>query len=160
MKQFFEGETKTSTLFQTIQMCVPFHADATANVTLTNQVAAEQFLANSNRNISRVDLTHFNQVRIVARVVTGSVSVNSPRLRVKYAIGFTTVVGSYANIGTGASEVAASLSLSGVSDSGWIAIDSPAQTENTFVTITQVGGNAAADPAVASVMVYFRNAPL
>jgi hypothetical protein len=160
MKQFFEGETKTSTLFQTIQMCVPFHNVANANLTLTNQALAEQFFSNSNRNITRVDLTYFNQVRIVVRVVTGSASVNNPRLRVKYAIGFTTVIASYANIGTGAAEVAAALNLSGIADSGWVDIDSAAQTEDTFITVTQQGGDGVLDPAVAMVLVYFRNAPL
>ena len=42
-----------------------FHSDAGANVTLTNQVAGEQVLANSSRNESFFDATGFAQARQV-----------------------------------------------------------------------------------------------
>ena len=157
MKQSFETVTTNAEVLGAVQMCVPFNTTPGSNLTLTNQVLAEQFLANSNRNITRVDLTYFNEVRIVSRVVTGSVSVNNPRLRVRYAIGFTTVVASYADIGT--TEVAAALGTSGVADSGWISLVAAARADNVFVTVTQIGGDGVADPALGFVNVYFRNNP-
>lgn len=135
-------------------VAVPIHADATANVTLTNQAATEQFLANNNRNIHRLDLSGATEVRLVARVVTGSASTANPRLRVRYATAFTTTAASYADIGT--SEVAVSLSLSGTVDSGWVALAEDARVNPCFVAVTQLGGDGVADPAVANVVLWVR----
>ena len=130
------------------------HADATANVTLTNQAVAEQFLANNNRNIHKLDLSAANDIRLVARVVTGSASVNSPRLRVRYATVFTTTVATYLDIGT--SEVACSLTSTGIADSGWIPIAAGAKLASCFVAVMQIGGDAAADPALGQVVLWVR----
>lgn len=130
------------------------HADATANATLTNQAVAEQFLANNNRNIHLLDLSGATEVRLVARVVTASASANSPRLRVRYATSFTTTIGSYADIGT--SEVSCALTPVGVRDSGWIALAAGAKIASCYVAVTQIGGDAAADPAIGQTVLWIR----
>ena len=135
------------------QLVVNVHANATANVTMTNQANSEQFLAYSNRNIIKVDLTDYTEVRLVARVVTGSVSVNSPRIYAEYHTSYTTTVGTYSDIGT--SVVSCSLATAGYVDSGWVALAAGAQAD-VFVTVLQNGGNGAADPAVAQVSLQFR----
>lgn len=132
---------------------VPFHTDATANITLTNQANAAQFLANSNRNITKVDLTGYTQARLVCRVITGSASVNSPRIYARYRTTFSTTVGDYLLMG--ATEIQCSLSSTGVADSGWIDLVSGAQAD-VFLTVIQNGGDAAADPALGMVTVRFR----
>lgn len=135
------------------QLTLPFHCNAAANVVLTNQANAEQFFGNSDRNIQKVDLTSYTQVRLLARVVTASASVNSPRLYVEYHTSFTTTVGTYSAIG--ASAVNCSLSAAGYVDSGWINLVAGAKAD-VFVTVLQNGGNAAADPALGPVVVQFK----
>jgi hypothetical protein len=135
-------------------LAVPIHADATANITLTNQPSTEQFLANSNRNIIRVDLSTATDVQLVARVVTGSASVNSPRLRVMYATTFTTALGSYTTIGT--TEVACSLTTAGVAASGWVPLVTGAKITACYVAVTQIGGDGVADPALGNITLWIR----
>ena len=134
-------------------LILPFHADATANITLTNQANAEQFLGNSNRNIQKADLTSYTQVRLTARVITASASVNSPRLYVEYYTSFTTTVGTF--IAIGASAANASLSAAGLVDSGWINLVTGAKAD-IFITVLQNGGDGAADPALGPVTVHFK----
>lgn len=135
------------------QLIHNFHSDATANITLTNQVSGEQFLANSNRNITKLDLTRFSEVRLISRVLTNSASVNNPRLRVRYSTTFTTTLGSMSDIGT--SEVAAGMGSTGISDSGWIPLAAGAKGD-VFVAVTQIGGDGTADPVLGQVSVQFR----
>jgi hypothetical protein len=134
-------------------LLVPFHTDATANVTLTNQANSAQFLANSNRNITRVDLTGYTQARLVCRVVTGSASVNNPRIYARYRTAFSTTATDYLLMGT--SEIECSLSATGVIDSGWIDLVAGAQAD-VFLTVIQNGGDGAADPALGMVTIRFK----
>lgn len=136
---------------------IAIHANATANITLTNQALAEGFLAGNNRNITRYDLTGFTQAKLVARVVTGSASVNNPRIRLMYDLvsgGFSTTIGNYTNIAS-SGEVACSLTNTGVIDSGWVNITATAQTD-VYLAVTQIGGDATADPALGMIMLYLK----
>jgi hypothetical protein len=131
-----------------------FHADGSANITLTNQATAEQFLGNSNRNITVLDLSGKADVKLVARIVTNSASVNSPRIIAKYRTTFSTTVGDYVNIGT--SEVSCSMSSTGIVQTSWIPLAAGARIASCFVTITQIGGDAAADPALGPITLWVR----
>jgi hypothetical protein len=138
-------------------LTIPINAGATANITLTNQVATEQFLANSNRNITRYDLTGYTEARLIARVITGSASANSPRVRVMYDLvsgGFSTAIGNFTNIAN-AGEVACSMTTAGVIDSGWVAISATAQADS-YLAVTQIGGDGVADPALGPITLFFR----
>ena len=132
---------------------LPFHADASANVTLTNQAVAETFFANNTRNIIKAELADRTEVRLLSRVMTPSTSVNNPRLLVEWATAFTTTLTSFANIGT--SPVQVSLAAAGFLDSGWGPL-APAAKGTGYVTVLQIGGNAADDPAVGPTYVDFR----
>jgi len=136
------------------KLSVAIHSDASANITLTNQVSTVQFLANSNRNITRVDLTGFTQIRLVARVITGSASVNSPKIYLRYATSFSTNTASYLQLGESA-EVEASLVTAGMADSGWVNI-APGAIGDIFLTCLQSGGDGVADPALGMVNVQMR----
>ena len=138
-------------------LTLAIHADATNNVTLTNQVSGEQFLANNNRNIRREDLTNYTEARLVARVVTGSASANSPRIRLMYDLvsgGFSTVIGNYTNAAA-SGEVSCSLTTAGVIDSGWVALAAGALAD-VYLAVTQIGGDGGADPAIGNVTLYIR----
>lgn len=134
-------------------LILAFHADAGVAVTMTNQANSEQFLANSNRNITKIDLTGLTECRLLTRVVTGSASVNNPRLYLQYHTSFTTTVATYSDIGT--SEVDTSMTTAGLIDSGWIPLVAGAKAD-VFVTVIQNGGDAAADPVVGMVIAHFR----
>ena len=133
--------------------CQCFYGDTGANLTLTNQSNAENFLAAVSRAVTLLDLTTYTQVRLVTRVQTGSASANSPRLRLRYRISFSTTVGDYSDIGT--SEVSTSLTSTGVIDSGWVSLATEAKAD-VYVTVTQIGGDGAADPVIGFVNTYFR----
>lgn len=134
---------------------IDFHSNASASVTLTNQALAEQFFGNNNRVIKRVNLSNALQLRLITRVVTGSISINNPRLILKYKTGaFSTVVGDYINAGI--TEIATSLTSAGISESSWIDI-APLAKGDVYLTITQIGGDAAADPVVGNTFVEIKN---
>jgi hypothetical protein len=137
----------------TLATVVVFQANAATAVNLTDQATAEQFFNNANRNITKIDLTGYTQCRLIARVTTGSASANTPRLILKYHTSFSTTVGDYVDIGTSA--VVASLTNTGVIDSGWIALAAGAKAD-IFLAVTMIGGDAAADPAVAHMYAHFR----
>lgn len=150
-----DGNNKKSILISNLpfQFNLPFQSNAAANLTLTNQANTLQFLGNSNRNILKADLSRYSKVRIVARVVTLSASVNSPRVIVRYITTFSTTAANFLDIGT--SEVNASLSATGVVTSSWIDLSANAKAD-VFITILQHGGDGVADPALGPIMVQFK----
>lgn len=136
------------------QLIVPLHSDASANVTMTNQANAEQFLGNSNRNITRVDLTNYTQYRLCARIVTGTASVNTPRIYAQFHTSFTTTVATFSPLGD-SGDVNVSLTTAGHVATAWTNLATAAKAD-VFLTVMQNGGDAAADPAVAQVVIQFK----
>jgi len=130
-----------------------FYGDTATNLQLTNQANAENFLAAVSRDITVLDLTTYTQCRLVTRVQTNSASANNPRLRLRYHTAFSTTVTDYVDIGT--SEVATSLASTGLADSGWINLATGAKAD-VYVTVTQLGGDGAADPVIGFINAYFR----
>jgi hypothetical protein len=126
-----------------------FHADATANLTLTNQANAEQGLGNSNRNETKFDGTNFTQVRVAARIVT--VGAAAARLYPQ----FSTDGAAFTTIGSGTGGDSASLAALGAVASGWITLPAGAKADVIF-RIAQNGGNGTADPALGSVALQFK----
>lgn len=133
--------------------CQCFYGDTATNLQLTNQANAENFLSAVSRDVTLLELTTYTQVRLVTRVQTNSASANNPRLRLRYRTSFSTTVTDYSDIGT--SEVATSLASTGVIDSGWIDLVSGAKAD-VYVTVTQLGGDGAADPVIGFVNAYFK----
>lgn len=134
------------------QAVVNFHSDGGANCTLTNQANSEQYLGNSARNEVQFDGTNFTQVRLVAYVVTASVSVNSPRLYPQYwnSSAWTTI-----GAGTTASGEATALTPTGIKVTSWIDLPAGAKADVRF-RIAQNGGDGAADPALGNVSLQFK----
>jgi hypothetical protein len=133
---------------------VPFHIGTP--LVLTDQTSAvAHFGGGTIERVTLVTLTRCTQARLVALVTTLSASANTPRVRLRYrAAGYSATVGDYSQIGT--SEVQVSLAATGLIDSGWIAMTGAALVAGTAVTVDQIGGDGAADPAVTSVIAYFR----
>jgi hypothetical protein len=136
-------------------LVVPLHADASANLTLTNSPLAERFVTNTaGRAIRWLPLAGFTQVRLRGIVVTGSVSASSPRVRLLYKTGaYSATLAQYSAIG--ASEVSLSVTSTGEVDSGWVNLAAGAIAD-VFVALTELGGDGAADPALGNVQVYFQ----
>lgn len=135
------------------EVVIPFALSA---LTLTNQASTEQFLNNSSHYIVPYDLTFFTQARLVCRVTTGSASGNTPILSAKYDLssgGLSTTVTDYSDLSSDA--ITCSLTSAGVIDSGWGNLPTAAK-DDVYLTVTQEGGDGAADPVVGMVMVYLR----
>lgn len=128
-----------------------FHSDAGANLTMTNQANALQGLGNSNRNEAYFDGTNFTQCRVVARVVTQSASVNSPRLIPQYSTDGT----NFTTIGTGTGTQSATMSSAGAKKSDWITLPAGAKADVIF-RIAQNGGDGTADPAIGFAALQFK----
>ncbi len=125
-------------------------------VTLTNQVLAASFFNNSNRHITRYDLTGYTEAKLICRVNTASASPNNPILYIRYktvASGFTTVVGDYLQMG--ATEISNSMDTATVIDSGWINLVAGAKAD-VYIGFFMSGGDAIADPTVGFCNMFFR----
>jgi hypothetical protein len=133
------------------------HSDAGVNWTLTNATLAERFAGNTSRNIFSVDLEGYSQVRLRANLMVGSVSVNTPRLLVKYSPSYSTAHTSYLTLGdSGDGEVSISLTGAGYEDTGWTNIVEGAKQDNAFICFKEIGGNGTADPAFGLTYILFR----
>lgn len=135
-------------------LAICFHAAAnTTSASLGAHTNAAQFLCNNNRNMVQVDLTNYTQCRLMARVTTGSASVNTPRVRVRYYTAFSTTIGDFVDAGT--SEIASSVASTGMITSSWIDLATGAKAD-IFLIVDQVGGDGSATPAIGQLQVYFR----
>lgn len=153
----FSSSTEFNSIFKTkYLMEIPMYADPTLNITLTNQAVAAQFFQNSFRYNREADLSDFTHCRLVVGVISGSSSVNNPRLRV--VTNSTNDIGTptnWANIGVAGAEVSCSLATPGLIDSNWQTMSATARTD-VFLSIVQIGGDAAADPIIGSAVIYFK----
>jgi hypothetical protein len=141
------------TLHTGAALTVPFHIGAP--LVLTDQTSAVAHLGGGTmERVSPAALNRCTSCRLVTLVTALSASANTPRLRLRYVTGFTTTIGAYSTIGTSVVEV--SLASTGMKDTGWIPLVSGAKNANATVTVDQIGGDGAADPAVTSVIAYFR----
>jgi hypothetical protein len=133
------------------------HYWSSTNLTSTDSPSTERLLGNSSLVVQKVDLTYFQQWRLVLRVVTLSGSVNSPRVYPKYN---TDLTGGTAFTSMGAETLlsgeAASISAAGFGVStSWTTIPVGARTE-VLVAIYEIGGNGSADPVFANVKMEYR----
>lgn len=134
---------------------IPWHADGSANFTLTNSPLAERFALNQpTRMIKFVPLSGKSQVRLVGVQVTTSASANTPKVRAVYKTGaYSSTLGSFSDIGT--SEVSLSLTGTGAKDTGWVDLAEAAKAD-VWVGLTEKGGDGAIDPAFGHLQMYFK----
>lgn len=123
-------------------------------VTVTNVPLAETALAGSAALVRRVDLSDYNEVRLVAKVSTLAAGTE---LRAKFDdTDISTTVGNYTELGHGATEVGVSLAATGMIDSGWLNINEDARRDVNILLVTQ-GGDGALDPVIDNVTLHFRS---
>lgn len=134
-------------------LCMPFHANAAANLTLTNLPSAARFLANSNRNSRKADLSRFVQVRLIARVMVAGTA--GAALAARWADSDAASIGAFQQLG--ASEVSIALNSTGTKDTGWIDLAPAAVGDNRWVAIREGGGTGTTPNAqIGALDLYFR----
>lgn len=131
------------------------HADAGANFVMTNATLAERFAGNTTRHLFVVDLLGYTQVRLRANKQVGSASVNTPLFRAKYYTSYNTTVTNFLQLGASA-QVETSMTATGYYDSGWMDLAAGAQINGCCIGFTELGGDAAADPALGATDILFR----
>jgi hypothetical protein len=124
-----------------------------ATATLTNNLQAEGFFNASDSNIWKIDLTGYSQARLTGRVVTVSASVNSPKIYIKYHTAYTATIGTFTAVTSLEFSIFTGATLG---DSGWVDLPSGALIQDCFLCLANSGGDGAADPAVANVMLALR----
>lgn len=129
------------------------HADAGANFAMTNATLAERFAGNTTRHIFAVDLLGYTQVRF--RVNKQVVGTAGSLFRAKYYTSYSATVGNYLQLGASA-QVETSMSATGYYDSGWVDLAAGAQINGCYIAFTELGGDAAADPALGATDILFR----
>jgi hypothetical protein len=132
------------------------HSDVSGNFTYTNQPNTEENVAqgNARRGVMRADLTNTTQLRVVATIITGSASVNSPRLYPQYSLDGV----SWVTIGTGAIAGDNAIDVSSIGTCKatiWHTIPTPARTD-VFLRVAAHGGDGAADPAFGNISIQIR----
>lgn len=131
---------------------IVFHASVSGGATLTDQAAAEQFIANHPRNVTSADISNYTQVRLSANVV--STGAAGSKITAKYKAGaYSSSPAAYSDIG--ASEVSIPLTASGTMNSAWTDLATGAKAD-VMLAVMQSGGDAAADPNVNQVRMQFR----
>lgn len=137
---------------------VALHNDASANFTMTNATNAERFALNTTRHIHMADLAGYTQVRLIAHVLVVSASVNTPLLRLRYYTSLNATFSNYLQLGA-SGHVQVSVFTGTVNtwqDSGWLDMASGAKANGIALAMCEVGGDAAADPAVGWTVAMFR----
>lgn len=126
---------------------IPIFKQGTAG-TITNQANALQDLFNITVGRRKDDLSKYSHFRLICRVQGLSASANSPRIFAEYSTDDVT----YQSMGS--SDL--SLTTTGIKDSGWIAINSSAISDNIYYRVAQDGGDGVADPSLNYVYFLFR----
>lgn len=136
-------------------LVVPLTANAA--ITWTDMPAAATFLnGQSTRAVYKLDLTGYTECKIVV-ITAGVAAANTGRLAIKYkTTTYSTTVGDYSDIGTGATEVSASCtSTVSQTDSGWITMEAAARAD-VQVAIVGLGSNGTNDPVFGNIAIHFR----
>lgn len=139
-----------------ISISIPLALPSTANLTLTNMAAAEDFLDTSIRFGTLLDLTDWEEARLVVRKM-GTAGATGAEIRVEYSTvnpGSAFVGGDWLPLGTSDIEVAIDVQNT-VLASSWIAITALAR-DDVYVAPTMQGGDGALDPIIGQVSLQLR----
>lgn len=137
---------------------VLLHADAGANFAMTNATLAERFAGNSARHIALANLKGYTECRLLSHVAVASASTGTPLLRVRYYTSWNGTFSNYLQLGA-SGHVQVSVftgTASTLQDSGWTAMAAGAQADGIALAMCEIGGDAAADPAVGWTAMWFR----
>lgn len=135
-----------------------YHKDAGANWTLTNATNAERFALNAAGHQILVNAKGYTQVRFLANIVTASASVNTPKIRLRYYTAYSGTFANFLQIGASAqADISVFTGTAGtLGDTGWIDLAAGAQVDGISLAVCELGGDGAADPALGTVLIWFR----
>lgn len=124
---------------------------STVPTTWTDQPAAATplFGASAGSRAIPVDLSGYTEARITASVATAGAA--GATLRLYGAAATPLSSGAYSAIGS----VSVALASAGVIDSGWATIPAASRVA-TFCDVWGVGGDAAADPVLGTILLWLR----
>ena len=122
--------------------------------TWRNMPAGRRFLFDSWLYVTKVDLAHVAQARLVVTRGPGAVSPANARLALVYATVFSTDVNVYGDIGIGPIEANISPANSLIV-TPWVDLAGPAR-DDICVSVIGYGGDGKDDPVFGSVLAQFR----
>lgn len=149
--------TITTSSIEANPFFVYFHADAGADVALTNQALAVAFFANSNRHMKRIDLSQYNFVKfemIKGATAGDAAATGSLRWSETYTSTITEVTQSVTTDQNKSAYVHFNFA-NGFTGTTWLPLTSAVQKEG-FIAIRTMGGNGTLDPAVSSIWALFK----
>jgi hypothetical protein len=132
-----------------------FNGRADDDLAFITPTGDPRFLAGSSRHVRLVDLTNMTEVRFTTRVMTASTSPNTPRLRLVYALAFSSSFGDYSNINDDGNAVC-SLAATGQITNDWVKLATAAATKGVQVAVLEEGGDSSAEARVGAVVAEFR----
>lgn len=123
----------------------------------TNMPAAITFFLGATGNpIVELDLSHYNQGRLLVNKTTVAGAGANTALLIRYSTTFTQTAGSYLTMGTSEIQAVVGTNASGHFDSGWINLVAGAKADGIFVGLFGINGNGTADPQFGTVVAQFR----
>ena len=152
--------TITTSSIEANPFFVYFHADAGADVALTNQPLAVNFFATSNRHLKRVDLSQYNFVKfemIKGATAGAAAATGSLRWSKTFPAAITQMTQSIADDGVSGQKGAYVHFnfASAFTGTEWMPLSSAVKQEG-FVGIRTMGGDGVLDPAVGSIWALFK----
>jgi hypothetical protein len=151
------GWTVTVPLYQPVRKAV-LHGDAGANFTMTNAANAERFAGNSTRHITLANGSGCSQIRLIGSIQVASASVNTPLVRLRYFTAWDATFANYLQAGaSGHVEFSVFTGTAGtLGDTGWVDLAAGAKVDGIALALCELGGDAAADPALGATEVWLR----
>lgn len=133
---------------------VAIHISVTALLTLTNQAAAEQFLANSGAGVVKFDARRYTQFRATTRH-TGNGAANA-RLYPSYSVNGTDFLNPGTTTAGHADTIAIGSGAVANKATAWITLPTEARADIIFA-VRQVGGSGGApSPTLGNTYLEFR----
>lgn len=135
-----------------------YHADAGVNFAMTNATLAERFAGNASRHIIPADAAGYSQVRMIGNIQVASASASTPLVRLRYYTSWSATFANYLQLGA-SGHVQFSVftgTATTLGDTGWVDLASGAKANGIALALCELGGDAAADPALGSLFVMFR----
>lgn len=137
---------------------VQLHGDAGVNFAMTNATLAERFAGNSTRHIVVANLKGYTQGRFFAQIQVASASASTPKIRLRYYTSWNGTFSNYLQLGaSGHADISVFTGTAAtLGDTGWFDLAAGAKADGIALAMCEIGGDAAADPAVGWTAAWFR----